>query len=230
MVLIFICLLCFTEPKAARFVKPLSADEIKSRNYQAVPKKTRQSNDWALGVWREWSRFRNSQPDTFLEPGYPIPENVGLLNNDLLDYWGQRFILEVRRKDGKVYPPNTLIQITSGIQRYLRTECGRSDVYLMKSECVQFAGYRTALDTRMKELHADGVGVTINSSEPVTENEELKLWDSGVFNFETSVGLSNAIFFYNGKLFGFRGYQEHIDAKAEQFKICKKIRKMVYDL
>ena len=110
MVLIFICLLCFTEPKTARFVKPLSADEIKSRNYQAVPKKTRQSNDWALGVWREWSRFRNSQPDTFLEPGYPIPENVGLLNNDLLDYWGQRFILEVRRKDGKVYPSNTLIQ------------------------------------------------------------------------------------------------------------------------
>ena len=60
----------FSEPNTARFVKPLSADEIKARNYQAVPKKTRQSNDWALGVGREWSKYRNSQPATILEPGY----------------------------------------------------------------------------------------------------------------------------------------------------------------
>lgn len=197
----------------------MSADEIKSRNYQAVPKKTRQSNDWAMGVWREWAKYRNAQPATVLEPGFPIPENVALLSNELLDYWGQRFILEVRRKDGKVYPPNTLVQITSAIQRYLRTECGRPDVSLMKSDCVEFSGYRTALDTRMKELHADGVGVTVNSSEPVLKKEELKFWDTGVFNLETSEGLSNAVFFYNGKLFGFRGHQEHIDAKAEQFLI-----------
>lgn len=197
----------------------MSSDDIKARNVNAIPKKTRQSNEWALGVWREWVRYRNLQPSTVNEPGFPIQEDVGLLNDEMLDYWGQRFIMEIRRKDGNAYPPNTLVQITSGIQRYLRNECGRVDINFMKADCPKFSAFRTALDTRMKELHAVGVGVSVNSSDPVTLNEELQLWDSGVFNFTTAEGLSNSVFFYNGKLFGFRGFQEHVAAQAEQFEI-----------
>jgi hypothetical protein len=36
----------------------------------------------------------------------------------------------------------------------------------------------------------------------------------------SAIGLSNAVFYYNGKVFGFRGYQEHLDCKAEQFELC----------
>lgn len=125
--------------------------------------------------------------------------------------------MEIKRKDGKNYPPNTLVQIVSGLQRYLRTECQKHYVNFFKEDDTRFANFRKALDTKMKELQSQGVGIRINSSEPVTEDDEVSLWDKGVFNLQTVVGLSNAVFYYNGKIFGFRGHQEHIDCKAEQF-------------
>jgi hypothetical protein len=71
----------------------------------------------------------------------------------------------------------------------------------------------------MKELFSAGVGAKRLSSDPVTMDDEVKLWESKVFNSTTATGLSNAVFFYNGKLFGFRGFQEHLNAQANQFDI-----------
>ncbi len=61
-----------------------------------------QVNCWAVSVWREWAKTRNLNQETRLEPGYPIlAEDVGQLSDEMLDYWGQRFIMEIRRKDGR---------------------------------------------------------------------------------------------------------------------------------
>ena len=73
----------------------------------------------------------------------------------------------------------------------------------------------------MKELHAAGIGCKRSSSDPVTMEDEIQLWESGVFNCDTAVGLSNVIFYYSGKLFGFRGFQEHINCQASQFQILE---------
>jgi len=43
------------------------------------------------------------------------------------------------------------------------------------------------------------------------------MWEKGVFSMDTSTGLSNAVFFYNCKVFGLRGGKEHIGLLAEQF-------------
>lgn len=136
-----------------------------------------------------------------------------------MDYWLQRFILEIRRKDGNFYPPNTLVQITSALQRYLRSDCDINDVNFFKEDDPTFAGFRKTLDARMKELTSQGIGVNTKKSDPVTKEDEHQLWASGVFNMHTADGLSKAVFFYNGKAFGFRGYQEHLDCQAEQFEI-----------
>ena len=126
--------------------------------------------------------------------------------------------MEIKRQDGKEYPPTTLHQLVCGLQRHLRNNCGKTYVNFIK-EGTQLNDFRIALDTRMKELHATGVGLKKLSSDPVTMEEELQLWETGVFNSTTATGLSNAIFYYNGKLFGFRGFQEHINCKASQFEI-----------
>ena len=39
------------------------------------------------------------------------------------------------------------------------------------------------------------------------------------FSFETVSGLSNSLFFLNGKTFGFRGMEQHKNCAAEQLKI-----------
>ena len=47
-------------------------------------------------------------------------------------------------------------------------------------------------------------------------NDEQALWDSGVFNFDLSTGLSYIVFFYNCKIFGFRALDEHKQLDAFQ--------------
>jgi hypothetical protein len=115
----------------------------------------------------------------------------------MINYWGQRFVMEVKRQDGKEYPPNTLTQIVSGLQRYLNTECQRPNINFFRGE-TQFIDFSKCLHTRIKELHAQGIGIKTNVADPVTIEDVIQLWQSGVFTFDTAVGLSNAVFFYNG--------------------------------
>ena len=152
--------------------------------------------------------------ETVLEPGFPIPLNICGFSKDYkkMDYWLQRFILEIRRKNGNYYPPNTLLQISSVLQHYLKTECDVNDVNFFKEDDPTFAGFRKTLDARMKELTSQGLGVKTERSDPVTKEDEGKLWASGVFS-------SNAVFFYNGKTFRLRGYQEHVNCQSEQSEI-----------
>ena len=97
---------------------------------------------------------------TALEPGFPIPLNVTDIKDfSLLDYWLQRFIIEIRRKDGQPYPGYTLIQISSALQRHLRANSIFKDVNFFKTGDSTFVEFRKTLDARMKELVAMGVGV-----------------------------------------------------------------------
>ena len=44
-------------------------------------------------------------------------------------HWLSKFVVEVRRKDGKPYPPQSLYQICCGLQRAPAvTECGDEEV------------------------------------------------------------------------------------------------------
>lgn len=69
----------------------------------------------------------------------------------------------------------------------------------------------------MKELTNAGVGTNVQRADPVLPSDEQKLWETGVFNSETAVGLSNIVFFYNCKLFGFRALDEHKDLDVRQY-------------
>ena len=51
----------------------------------------------------------------------------------------------------------------------------------------------------------------------IIKNDELLLWQNNVFDLNTSKGLSYAVFYYVGKVFGVRGASEHHQLEAEQF-------------
>ena len=70
----------------------------------------------------------------------------------------------------------------------------------------------------MKELTAAGVGVAKKWSDPVSNSYEDTLWDI-VFSKDNSLSISFAVFFYNCKLFGLRGMDEHRDLASEQFNV-----------
>ena len=76
----------------------------------------------------------------------------------------------------------------------------RPDLNFLDDKIHWFCEFREKLDSRMKELTEMGLNV-INSSDPVTEDDELNRWKSGVLNMNTAKGLSNCVFFYIGKIF-----------------------------
>lgn len=52
----------------------------------------------------------------------------------------------------------------------------------------------------------------------ISWSEEEILWEKGVVDRKTPLGLLNAVFYYNGINFVLRGGQEHRDFKISQLK------------
>ena len=95
---------------------------------------------------------------------YPVPVEFNHhMEFDYLDYWLARFVFEIRREDGKLYPQRTLGQICSGIQRHLRQDCNRVEDFLKTTDPI-FQTFRRALDSRMKDFTAEGVGTVKNKA------------------------------------------------------------------
>ena len=68
----------------------------------AEPIPTARNTKWAVNLWKEWSECRkNSKVESPDRPPH-------LLTFEQLNYWMCKFVLEIRRKNDKEYPPNTL--------------------------------------------------------------------------------------------------------------------------
>ncbi|XP_062517096.1 zinc finger MYM-type protein 2-like [Corticium candelabrum] len=117
------------------------------------------------------------------------------MNNREMNYWLARFMHEVRRQDGKLYPPFTMQQIVAGLQ------CSKDDS--------QFSLLRSALDARMKELTRQNVGTLKKHAQVVTADMETSFWEKGVFGSSSAQTLLDTLFFYSCKLFGMRSGDEH---------------------
>ncbi|CAC5370182.1 unnamed protein product [Mytilus coruscus] len=163
---------CETEPVVSeaaatrRFSAPMSDSDLQEKILKAIPKKTKNNNKWALGVWIAWTLERNLCKETFADGGASIPSDQNCLSNELLNYWMAHFIQECRRMDSSPYPPNSLVQIASGIQRYLRTDCNRNDINFFQKDSVPFSFFRKCLDSRMKELTNNGIGTNVKRADP----------------------------------------------------------------
>ena len=71
----------------------------------------------------------------------------------------------------------------------------------------RFAIFKRILDAEMKDGTRASIGLKAKQKEkePVTDEEERQLWQSGVFGLETAESLLNVIYYDSGKLFGGRG-------------------------
>ena len=91
----------------SRFGRPVTESQITAAQKASVPSNTKKSTNWAVNVWKEWSKYREQTCSTPEEhPPHILTCQVNELNN-----WLCRFVLKVRRKDGKPYPPNILHQL-----------------------------------------------------------------------------------------------------------------------
>ena len=90
-----------------------------------------------------------------MEKNELVPEDIATLDGEKLHYWLSYFVLEVRKKSGLEYPPNTLHHICRGLLCHLK-ENGRPEIDIFKD--TNFADFRATLDREIKRLQSLGLG------------------------------------------------------------------------
>ena len=86
---------------------------------EAVPKNTRNDRDtaWLVKVYADWREARNKlcgESDSVQLDGY-VPVLSADMPCEVLDFWLQRFVLEVKWRDGSPYPAISLKRLFVGI-------------------------------------------------------------------------------------------------------------------
>lgn len=201
-----------TSSTSNRFAAATSSEDITKIIKSTESRSTRKSMTWSVQVFEEWRNHRNAQAIMT----QPIPA-LPAMNAQEMNTYLSHFLLEIRRKDSSEYPGRTLYCIMTGILRHLKQN-GNYNNFLDKNN-MQFSQLRNVLDARMKQLHSQGIGVKKRQAEAITPRKEDVLWTSGQLGLHTSYTMINTVFYYNCKLFGLRGMDEHHDLQCEQFHL-----------
>ena len=85
---------------------------------------------------------------------------------------------EVRRSDGKPYPPKSIHQLLCGILRYMRSVTPSCPNILDRKD-KQFHALHGACEVVFRCLHQSGVGTDVKHSAVISADEEDKLWSLG---------------------------------------------------
>ena len=203
------------------FAALVSDKEIAAARRTAVPKSTQTDTLWCIALWNKWLKQRNTRTSEKLE------EELSTLSPVVLQKWLCRFVLEVRKKDGENYPPETLYHIICGIFCFLKQN-GQPHVDFHHRQA--FCELRTTLDAEMKRLKRAGIGAKKRKAEPLTHEEEEMLWSSGVLGHHSPKALLNTVFFFNGICFALRSGAEHRQLRFRdcQIKVIRKPGEKAY--
>ena len=110
----------------------------------------------------------------------PMSDRLHLTKD--LDHIAAYFVQEVCRADGNPYVPDSLRDLVSGIQRHAREELQMRDINLLAEQSL----CKKALEARCRELTSKGCGVVKKQAQPITVDQEIKLWAEGLLGMDTS--------------------------------------------
>ncbi|XP_046544496.1 zinc finger MYM-type protein 2-like [Haliotis rubra] len=199
---------------AERFYEANDGD-IEKRALDSVPTNTQRRDKWAYNTFTAWAIAVNNRRGGGRKP-VTVLEDMGL---DELAYFMSKFVLEVRKKDGCEYPPNSLFQIVMGIQSYIKTVSKRNVEFLQSDV---FEEFRQVLDGEMKRLTRKGLGQSVKKAEAISADEEELLWRSGQLGDRNPRVLVNTLLYLNGKHFGLRSGHEQRKLKHKNSQISLK--------
>ena len=84
-----------------------------------------------------------------------------LLINSVLNFWLARFVAEVRRSDGKPYPPKSIHQLICGVLRHMCSVDPACPNVLDRKD-PRFRDFHGACEVIFHRLHQRGIGTDVN--------------------------------------------------------------------
>ena len=134
-------------------------------------------------------------------------------------------IVEIRKKKscGEAYPPNSLYQLCSGIERYFR-ENDRPEINLFENW--YFEKFQDLLKAEIKRLTAQEHGI-------VVKVVEEKLWNLKLLGDHSPQVLLDTMVFMIGRNFSLRDGKDHRNLHFEQLTLVEdsatKPKKLLYN-
>ena len=186
---------------------------------------TEKTNAWGVKVFRDWARERNER---MTDPNDSVPEDLldrhfsNDTNSDVtpLNQWVSRFIVEVRNRDGKPYPPNTIKSLLAAMMRHMRSKNPTTPDFMARRD-PRFRDIQTSLEATIRTLEEQGIGVVAPRSlgpNYLSFEVEKTLWARRIFGLETPVQLQRAVIYYVAKFLGIKSGPDHRALKPSQFR------------
>ena len=194
-----------------RFASPTKPDRISAAAEGVVPANTRNSTNWALRMFLSWAEERNKRDQERKIESDILSCGVA----DRVSFVMRLFVLEVRKADGGKYPPSTLRNLLSGLNREMKKN--KVEFSIMDKTDHRFRELHLTLDSICSELHRTGIGVKRNSARVISVEDEAVFWEKGSLGTSSPTVLQRTVFFYVGMQFVLRGVQEQHDLLLSQF-------------
>ena len=134
-------------------------------------------------------------------PANPIRDIFTCSDPQTLNSTLSKFIVEIRKSNGQLYPPQTLHQLLCGVLRHVCSKNPACPNFMDKKDA-RFSQLHKTLDSYFHKLHSEGVGRQTKHAEVVTSDED-QLWKEGIMNTTTPMGLQNAAFLLLARCFAF---------------------------
>ena len=176
----------------SRFAPPTRSPERVSAARGVVPQNTQASTAWALKNFNAWAKNRAA-----IDSGQaPPPDLLASHDADVVCRWLCRYVMETRREDGKVYPPATIRNLVSGLNRILQEN--KAPFSVLDRHDLRFRKLHNTLDTVSSNLHREGVGVSKESAAVITADDEALFWAKGALGSSLPKLLQHTVFFMWG--------------------------------
>ena len=114
------------------------------------------------------------------------------LDREALCKYTRYFVLELRKKDGRPYPPSSIHCILCGLNRVLK-ENGVPFLIMNKGDQA-FRELFLTLDTVTSSLHREGVGAMKAKASVISYEHEAIFWEKKLLGYDTPQSLQRAVF------------------------------------
>ncbi|XP_041646407.1 uncharacterized protein LOC121511710 [Cheilinus undulatus] len=196
-------------------LEPYLEGDLQRTERNRLSENTRLATRYAVRIFREYLSEKAQSPD------------FETLDKEALCAVLRSFYAEARSKSGQLYSKSSLISIRSSLNRYLNEPPYCRTLDLTKDPELRSANLTLAAVIR--RLEEQGAGPVVQK-QAITRSDLRKLYESSVFNTDTSFGLLNKVWFETCMYFCTRGRENQRELEEDSFGLAvdEDGRKFVY--